>query len=75
MGLMTVQWPSSVTHQGEYRGVVTTGKKVTNLGTGVGTFVGGKLSETSVASDSLNLWRQLGVDPPQPPAADPSTAE
>ena len=28
MGLMTVQWPFSVTHQGEYRGVVTTGKKV-----------------------------------------------
>ena len=51
------------------------GKKVTNLGTGVGTFVGGKLSKTSIAPDSLNLWRQLGVDPPQPSAADPSTAK
>ena len=72
---VTVQWTFSGTHQGEFMGVAATGKKVTNLGTGVGTFVGGKLSETSVASDSLNLWRQLGVDPPQPPAADPSTAE
>ena len=56
-------------------GVAATGKKVTNLGIGIAAFAGDKLSKTSVASNFLNLWRQLGVDPPQPPAADPSTDE
>ena len=72
---VTVQWTFSGTHQGEFMGVAATGKKVKYSGIGVATFAGGKLSETSVASDFLNLWRQLGVDPPQPPAADSSTAE
>ena len=72
---VTVQWTFSGTHQGEFMGVAATGKKVKYSGIGVATFAGGKLSKTSVAFDSLNLWRQLGVDPPQPPAAESSAAE
>ena len=71
---VTVEWTITGTHQGEFMGVAT-GKKVKYSGIGVATFAGGKLSETSVASDFLNLWRQLGVDPPQPPAVDSSGAE
>ena len=72
---VTVEWTFAGTHQGEFMGVAATGKKATNTGIAVMTFAGGKVSKTSVAFDSLNLWRQLGVDPPQPPAADPSAAE
>ena len=71
---VTVEWTFAGTHQGEFMGVAATGKKATNTGIAVMTFAGGKISKTSVAFDSLNLWRQLGVDPPQPPA-DSSTAE
>ena len=71
---VTVEWTITGTHQGEFMGVAATGKKVKYSGIGVATFAGGKVSELSVASDFLNLWRQLGVDPP-PPAADTSAAE
>ena len=56
---VTVQWTFSGTHQGEFMGVAATGKIVADYG----------------MWDPLNLWRQLGVDPPQPPAADSSAAE
>ena len=72
---VTVEWTFTGTHQGDYMGVAATGKKVENSGIGVVTFAGGKIARASVVSDSLILWRQLGVDPPQPPAADSSTDE
>ena len=72
---VTVEWTVSGTHQGEYMGVAATGKKATFSGISVVTFSGGKIAKTSVVWDSLDFWRQLGVDPPQPPAADSSTAE
>ena len=67
---VTVEWTFAGTHQGEFMGVAATGKKATNTGIAVMTFAGGKIVKTSVVFDSLNLWRQLGVDPPQPPAAE-----
>ena len=72
---VTVQWTFSGTHQGEFMGVAATGKKVTNSGISILTFAKGKIVDTYAMWDPLNLWRQLGVDPPQPPAADPSAAE
>ena len=72
---VTVQWTFSGTHQGEFMGVAATGKKVTNSGISILTFAQGKIVDTYAMWDPLNLWRQLGVDPPQPPAADSSTAE
>ena len=72
---VTVQWTFSGTHQGEFMGVAATGKKVTNSGISILTFAKGKIVDTYAMWDPLNLWRQLGVDPPQPPAADSGTAE
>ena len=72
---VTVQWTFSGTHQGEFMGVAATGKKVTNSGISILTFAQGKIVDTYAMWDPLNLWRQLGVDPPQPPAADSGTAE
>ena len=72
---VTVRWTFSATHQGEFLGVAATGKKVTNSGISILTFAKGKIVDTYAMWDPLNLWRQLGVDPPQPPAADPSAAE
>ena len=72
---VTVEWTVSGTHQEEYMGVTATGKKAEFSGVSVVTFAGGKIVKTSVVFDSLNLWRQLGVDPPQPPASDSRTAE
>ena len=72
---VTAQWTFSGTHQGEFMGVAATGKKVTNTGISILSFAKGKIVADSAMWDPLNLWRQLGVDPPQPPAADSSTAE
>ena len=72
---VTVQWTITGTHQGEFMGIAATGKKVTNTGISIFTFAKGKIVDSYGMWDPLNLWRQLGVDPPQPPAADSSTAE
>ena len=72
---VTAQWTFSGTHQGEFMGVAATGKKVTNKGISILTFAKGKIVADDAMWDPLNLWRQLGVDPPQPPATDSSTAE
>ena len=72
---VTVQWTFSGTHQGEFMGVAATGKKVTSSGISILTFAKGKIVDDYAMWDDLDVWRQLGVDPPQPPAADPSAAE
>ena len=72
---VTVRWTFSATHQGEFLGVAATGKKVINKAITILTFAKGKIVDTYAMWDPLNLWRQLGVDPPQPPAADSSAAE
>ena len=72
---VTVQWTFSGTHQGEFMGVAATGKKVTSSGISILTFAKGKIVDDYAMWDDLHSWRQLGVDPPQPPAADSSTAE
>ena len=72
---VTVQWTFSGTHQGEFMGVAATGKKATSSGISILTFAKCKIVDDYAMWDDLDVWRQLGVDPPQPPAADPSTAE
>ena len=72
---VTVEWTITGTHQGEFMGVAATGKKVTNTGISILTFAKGKIVDTYAMWDPLNLWRQLGVDPPQSPAAESSEAE
>ena len=72
---VTVQWTFSGTHQGEFMGVAATGKKATSSGISILTFAKGKIVDDYAMWDDLDVWRQLGVDPPQPPAADSSAAE
>ena len=62
---VTVRWTFSATHQGEFLGVAATGKKVTNKAISILTFAKGKIVDSYVMWDTLNLWWQLGVDPPQ----------
>ena len=63
---VAVRWTFSATHQGEFLGVAATGKKVINKAITILTFAKGKIADSYVMWDTLNLWWQLGVDPPQP---------
>ena len=72
---VTVQWTITGTHQGEFLGVAATGKKIKTSGISILTFAKGKIVDYYSMWDDLHIWRQLGVDPPQPPATDSSTAE
>ena len=63
---VTVRWTFSATHHGEFMGVAATGKKVTNKGVSILTFVKGKIVDDYSIWDTLNFWWQLGVDPPKP---------
>ena len=63
---VTVRWTFNATHQGEFMGVAATGKKVINKGIFILTFAKGKIVDSYSMWDTLNLWWQLGVDPPKP---------
>ena len=63
---VTVPWTLSATHQGEFMGVAATGKKVINKGIFILTFAKGKIVDSYTMWDTLNLWWELGVDPPKP---------
>ena len=47
-------------------GVAATGKKVANKGIFIFTFAQGKITDSYSMWDVLNMWWQLGVDPPKP---------
>ena len=63
---VTVQWTITGTHQGEFLGVAATGKKIKTSGVSILTFAKGKIVDSYSMWDTLNLWWQLGVDPPKP---------
>ena len=63
---VTVRWTFNATHQGEFMGVAATGKKVVNKGVFIFTFAQGKITDSYSMWDVLNMWWQLGVDPPKP---------
>ena len=63
---VTVRWTFNATHQGEFLGVAATGKKVINKGIFIFTFAQGKIVDSYTMWDTLNLWWELGVDPPKP---------
>ena len=62
---VTVRWTFNATHQGEFMGVAATGKKVINKGIFILTFAKGKIVDSYTMWDTLNLWGELGVDPPK----------
>ena len=51
------------THQGEFRGIAPTGKRVTVTGIGIFWFSDGKVVESWDNFDQLGMMRQLGVIP------------
>jgi len=53
------------THQGAFRGIAPTGKRITISGIELDRFAGGKFVETWIISDTLGMMQQLGVIPKQ----------
>ena len=49
------------THKGEYRGLASTGKKITAKSVNIYRIVNGKVVEVWRVSDLLDFYRQLGV--------------
>jgi len=58
----------TATHDGEYRSIPATHKKVTAHGVSINKISDGKLVETRMVRDDLGLMRQLGVIPEAPGA-------
>ncbi len=61
---VAVCYTSTATHKGEYMGIAPTGKRVTMKSAFFYRFKGGKMVEAVSYSDSLAMFRQLGVAPP-----------
>ncbi len=58
------RWTMRATHQGEFRGVPPTGKKIKVTGIGIFHFSDeGKVVETWDNFDQLGMMRQIGVIP------------
>jgi steroid delta-isomerase-like uncharacterized protein len=61
------------THAGPFMGIPPTGRVVTSSGIAIDRLAGGKVTETWVSIDALNLLRQMGASPalrrpaPMPP--------
>jgi predicted ester cyclase len=52
------------THQGEFQGILPTGKQVTVSAIGILRVVNGEIAESWLNADFLGLMQQLGVVPP-----------
>src|SRR5260221_3944046 len=60
---VAVAWTLSGTHQGEFRGISPSGKKVSLEGTTIHHIANGKIMDSYVSADYLGLMQQLGVAP------------
>jgi len=58
---LVVDWTITGTHRGEFLGVPATNKRVSFSGITINQIADGKIIESTVAWDALNLLRQLGV--------------
>ena len=56
-------WVITGTHQGEYRGIPATNKKISVEGITIIHIVGGKIMDSFANYDALGLMQQLGVLP------------
>jgi steroid delta-isomerase-like uncharacterized protein len=56
------------THSGPFLGIPPTGRAVTTTGVAIDRLAGGKVAESWVGLDALNLLRQLGASPMLRPA-------
>ncbi|QDU55944.1 ester cyclase [Aeoliella mucimassa] len=60
---VAVRWRGQVTHQGEFHGILATGRKVHVSGMNFYRLAGDKIAEEWEQTDSLDLLRQLGALP------------
>jgi steroid delta-isomerase-like uncharacterized protein len=62
---VVTRWTGEGTHEGELMGIPPTGQRVTVTGIEFDRVSGGKMQETWVNYDALNMMQQLGVVPQQ----------
>jgi steroid delta-isomerase-like uncharacterized protein len=62
---VVTRWTARGTHKGKFQGIAPTGKQVTVTGMTISRYVGGKIAESWVELDTLDLMRQLGAYPPR----------
>lgn len=60
---VVTRWTAQGTHKGKFQGIAPTGRQVTITGITISRYVDGKIAESWVELDTLNLMRQLGADP------------
>jgi len=60
---VVTRWTARGTHKGEFQGIPATGKKVVISGVTINRYAHGKIAESWVEFDTLNLMRQLGASP------------
>ena len=60
---VVVYWNISGTHQGEYRGVASTGKRISVDGMTIHQLANGKIMDSYVSLDMWGLMQQLGQVP------------
>lgn len=61
---LALRWTWVGTHQGPYRGVPATGKRVRGSGITIGRVAGDRFVEAWTFHDRLGMMQQLGVAPP-----------
>jgi steroid delta-isomerase-like uncharacterized protein len=59
-----VRWSGHVTHQGSFRGIAPTGRKITVTGINVYEVSEGRIAVEWEQTDSLGMLQQLGALPP-----------
>ena len=60
---IVARWTVRGTHQGEFQGIAPTGKQIVLPGTTVHHMADGKIAETWLTFDNLDLLQQLGAVP------------
>lgn len=62
---VVTRWTARGTHKGRFQGITPTGRQVSVTGMTISRYVGGKIAESWVELDTLDLMRQLGAYPPR----------
>jgi steroid delta-isomerase-like uncharacterized protein len=61
--VVAARWTVRGTHRGDFQGIAPTGNDVTLCGTTVHHLVGGRIAETWLTFDTMELLQQLGAAP------------
>lgn len=60
---VVTRWTARGTHQGEFQGIPPTGKQLTVTGITISRYAGGKIVQSWVEWDTLDMMQQLGAYP------------